>query len=257
MKKQTKKPAAKSNDVPVSKTVARPLVPAAPLPPPPEGVAPGSPEEAYHYAIVGNLIAASRHRREADRIIESGGVPYTGKDKRLAGSTIYTRDALLKATDRAKEEKKKAEQCVEVAMRASEARERYRDRKAQQDLAASNLKLAEALRASNTPPPSSSPSVPAPGHSKPACVKWYQEYESIAFANGDEYEVTARSIWKDVLFALLAPDDPEGWAELGEGWEDGFKGSGVKLHLKELKRKHIESEAKAKHTQGTHRFRLV
>lgn len=85
----------------------------------------------------------------------------------------------------------------------------------------------------------------------PECVLFYIPRETIRFKNGDEYPVTARGAWMNALDKLLLPDNPDGWVTLETGWRSHFSGSGVKQSIKELKRRHIQTQGKS------HRFRLV
>ncbi|MBQ9727595.1 MAG: hypothetical protein IJV65_08845 [Kiritimatiellae bacterium] len=278
MKKNPKKPVAKATkkptDIPISKTVARPPIPAVHLPPPPDDIEPGSPEEAFHYSIVGGYVRASRHRRNADRIRLESGVPYKGKDARLAGSVIYDRDALLKASERAEAEEREAEKCLAAADRAKQELQHYLDRKANLKLADALLKHTAAL--TNAPAPTTAPDQPsAPteesvvppdvtptrrvtnedDRKKPACVERFVSREEIKFTNGDHYAVTSRGAWVDALDPLLHPNDPEGWVTLPVKWRRHFSGSGVKDCIVELRQKHIQAEARGRN--GKHRFRLV
>lgn len=154
MKKQTKKPAArtatKPTGVPVSKTVARPLVPAVPPPPDPE-------EARINREASAAVIEGRRHMRLAEQYRLKSGTPYTGKDERLVGSTFHDREALRVWGGLAEEEEAAAERCVEELRRAQGELKDLRDRKAQQDYTAALREHAAALRASNTQPTSSSP----------------------------------------------------------------------------------------------------
>lgn len=263
MKKQTKKPAAKPNDVPVSKTVARPLVPAAPLPPPPEDFGkPVDPEEArINREAAAAAIEGRRHMRSAERYRLAGGVPYKGKDKRLAGSIIHDREALDAFGELAEAEEREAERCIGELRRAQEELKGLRDRKAQQDLAASNLKLAEALRASNTPPPSSSPSsqpdenaIRNHGNDPElvACVKEWKPRRLVKFRDGECCRFTGAKQWEYVN-RLLHPTDPNGWVELPRGWDTVFGGDGSPEAARFRARVKPEGERRS----GTGRFRLT
>ena len=127
---------------PVSKTVARVLVPAVPPPTDPE-------EARIHREAAAAGDEARRHVRRAELYRLKSGTPYAGEDERLVGSTFHDRDSLDQFGALAEEEEAEAERCFERLRRAHEELKDLRDRKAQQEHAA-------ALRASNTSPPPSS-----------------------------------------------------------------------------------------------------
>lgn len=266
MKKQTKKPAArtatKPTDIPISKTPARILVPAVPLPPPEDFGKPVDPDEArINREAAAAVIEGRRHMRLAEQYRLKSGTPYTGEDERLVGSTFHDREALRVWGGLAEEEEAAAERCIEELRRAQGELKDLRDRKAQQDHTAALREHAAALRASNTPPPSSSPSSPPDenairNHGNDpelvACVMEWKPRRIVKFRDGECCRFTGAKQWEYVN-RLLHPTDPNGWVELPRGWDTVFGGDGSPEAARFRARVKPEGERRS----GTGRFRLT
>ncbi len=117
-------------------------------------------EERISRQAAAAFIEARRHDRRAEDYYRRSGTPYTGKDKRLVGSTFHDRESLLVWGDLAEEEKKEADRCFEEVRRAQEELKDLRKLKGQQDHAAALREHAAALRASQTPPATPEPPTP-------------------------------------------------------------------------------------------------
>lgn len=140
----------KNPKIPAARGTCAHEEPAVPILPPEE--------ERISRQAAAAFIEARRHDRRAEDYYRRSGTPYTGKDKRLVGSTFHDRESLLVWGDLAEEEKKEAERCVEEGRRALDELKDLRKIKAQQAHTAAIREHAAAIRASQTPPATPVPS---------------------------------------------------------------------------------------------------